>query len=183
VQALTPHDHGEAVALHRAQIIGSLASRDLERGDLRDALTELSKQRFRAPRSHGSRTYSVATLERWYYAYKAKGLEALRPNGRGDKGRARDLSDAQRELLMDIRKCRWPSRSGGFGRVLERRWRGARRPRGCQRLARGERPFFSRRSLSRQESASMSRTWQCCANRSTRAPRHGASPKMEPHCL
>jgi len=104
VQALTPTDHGEALALYRAQIIGSLVSRELEHGNLRDALVELSKQRFRPPRSHGSRTYSVATLERWYYAYKASGLEALRPTPRSDRGRARDLTEVQRELLLDIRK-------------------------------------------------------------------------------
>ena len=54
---------------------------------------------------------------------------------------------------------------------------------GGQRRGLGERPFFSSRSLSRQESASMSITWQCWAKRSTSAPRHGASPKRVPHCL
>ena len=100
---ITPKDHAEAVALYRAQIIGAVTVRELDRGELGAALEELSKQRFRAPRAHSSHAYSVATLERWYYAYKEGGLDALRPQARTDKGRGRDLTDAQRELLTAIR--------------------------------------------------------------------------------
>ena len=100
---ITPKDHAEAVALYRAQIIGAVAVRELDRGELGAALEELSKRRFRAPRAHSPQTYSVATLERWYYAYKEGGLDALRPQARADKGRGRDLTDAQRELLTAIR--------------------------------------------------------------------------------
>ena len=103
VEEITPKDRAEAVALYRAQIIGGLTVRQLDRGELSAALAELSTQRFRAPRAHSSQTYSVATLERWYYAYKEGGLEALRPQERADKGRARDLTEAQRELLTAIR--------------------------------------------------------------------------------
>jgi putative transposase len=104
MDTLTPKDHGEALALYRAQIVGAVASRELDRGDLREALVELSSQRFRPPRSHGTRTYSLATLERWYYAYKSGGLDALRPAPRSDRGRARELTEPQRQLLLDIRK-------------------------------------------------------------------------------
>ena len=103
MEEMTPKDHAEVVALYRAQIIGAVTVRELDRGELRAALDELSKRRFRAPRAHSPQTYSVATLERWYYAYKEGGLEALRPQARTDKGRGRDLSDAQRELLTAIR--------------------------------------------------------------------------------
>ncbi len=100
---ITPKDHAEAVALYRAQIIGAVAVRELDRGELAAALGELSKQRFRAPRAHSSHSYSVATLERWYYAYKEGGLDALRPQARADKGRGRDMTATQRELLTAIR--------------------------------------------------------------------------------
>ena len=103
MQEITPKDPAEAVALYRAQIIGALTVRQLDRGELSRALAELSKQRFRAPRAHHTDTYSVATLERWYYAYREGGLDALRPQARADKGRGRDLSEAQRELLSAIR--------------------------------------------------------------------------------
>lgn len=100
---ITPKDPAEALALYRAQIVGAVAVRQLDRGELQASLAELSQQRFRAPRSHSTRTYSVATLERWYYAYKEGGLEALRPQARADKGRGRDLTCSQRELLVAIR--------------------------------------------------------------------------------
>jgi transposase len=103
MQEISPKDPAEAVALYRAQIIGALCVRQLDRGELAAALAELSQQRFRAPRAHSPQTYSVATLERWYYAYKEGGLDALRPQSRVDKGRGRDLSEAQRELLTAIR--------------------------------------------------------------------------------
>jgi putative transposase len=104
MEELAPKDHAEAIALYRSEIVGALCLRELDRGGLAAALADLSQQRFRAPHSHGARTYSIATLERWYYAFKSGGLAALRPKPRSDKGRARDLTDDQRALLTDIRK-------------------------------------------------------------------------------
>jgi transposase InsO family protein len=104
MKELSPKDHGEAVAQYRSEIIGALTRRELGRGELGRELEELAKKRFRAPRSHGSRCYSVATLERWYYAYKQGGAEALRPHSRADRGRGRELSEEQRALLCSIRK-------------------------------------------------------------------------------
>jgi len=66
---LTPKDHAEAVALFRSEIVGALTRRELDRGELFQALAELSQQRFRPPGSKTTKAYSVATLERWYYAY------------------------------------------------------------------------------------------------------------------
>jgi putative transposase len=101
---IRPKDPAEAVALYRAQIVGPVVCRALERGDLAGVLAELATVRFCPPRSHGARTYSVATLERWYYAFKEGGLEALRPKVRADKGRGRELTDEQRTLLLDVRR-------------------------------------------------------------------------------
>jgi transposase len=99
---LEPKDHAEALALFRSEIVGGLVRRELEHGDLRAAFLEISQQRFRPPRSHGPRSYSPATLERWYYAYKGGGLDALRPEPRADRGRGRELTSEQRELLLAI---------------------------------------------------------------------------------
>ena len=101
---MTPKDHSEAVALHRSQVIGSLTCRELPRGELAEALLAMSQTRFRSPRSHSPQTYSVATLERWYYAYKDGGLDALKPRARADRGRGRDLTAEQRDLLLGIRQ-------------------------------------------------------------------------------
>lgn len=104
MHSLTPKDDAEAIALYRSEIVGSLTRRELDRGQLAEALAELSQQRFRAPRAHSPRTYSVPTLERWYYAYKDGGLEALRPRPRADRGRGREMPAALRDLLVDIRQ-------------------------------------------------------------------------------
>ncbi len=85
---LRPKDHAEAIALYRAQIVGPLVRRALERGDPASALAELKKTRFCAPRSHGTRTYSVATLERWYYAFKARRPRCARPSRARSRPRA-----------------------------------------------------------------------------------------------
>jgi transposase InsO family protein len=101
---LAPRDAAEAVAIFRAEIIGTLTRREWTRGELGAALAALSTQRVRPPGAATTRTYSVPTLERWYYAYRAGGLEALRPKPRRDRGRARDLTAAQRDLLLQIRR-------------------------------------------------------------------------------
>ena len=103
-QSLTPRDHAEAVALFRAQIIGALSRRELERGDLAAALRALAAERYRPPGSATTRHFATSTLERWLYAYRAGGLAALRPQPRSDRGRARELTPEQRELLLEIRR-------------------------------------------------------------------------------
>lgn len=101
---LKPKDRAEAVALFRSEIIGGVARRELGHGELEQALAGLSQQRFRSPFSKVSQSFSVPTLQRWLYAYKQGGLDALRPQCRRDKGRGRELTEAQRQLLLDIRR-------------------------------------------------------------------------------
>lgn len=94
----------EQVALFRSEIIGALLHRDLSRGQLQQELRSLSQQRFRPPGAACTRTFSVPTLERWLYAYKRKGLAALSPKPRSDRGRGRHLAPPLRALLLDIRQ-------------------------------------------------------------------------------
>ncbi|HUR06659.1 MAG TPA: DDE-type integrase/transposase/recombinase [Nonomuraea sp.] len=101
---ITPKDHLEAVALFRSEVVGALTRRDLARGELHKELLTLSQQRLRPPKSKLARCFALSTLERWYYAYKAGGLDALKPHPRSDRGRGRQLTDEQRELICDIRR-------------------------------------------------------------------------------
>ena len=103
---LTPKNHGEEVAVFRHALIGELAVRagTLGHGERMEALRRLSEQRVRPPGSDMTRCYSIPTLERWLYAFRKGGLEALVPRARGDRGRGRDLDPELRELLCDIRR-------------------------------------------------------------------------------
>ena len=100
----TVNDPVEEMALFRSEIIGALVRRELSRGELHRELTTISRVRFRPPGSNKTRTYSVPTLYRWYYAYRKGGLAALRPKPRRDRGHGRDLPEAARELVCSIRR-------------------------------------------------------------------------------
>jgi putative transposase len=102
--SLSPKDHAEQTALFRSEVVGALTRRDLDRGELRGELLALAARALRPPGSERTRRFSVPTLERWYYAYRRGGLEALRPQPRSDRGRARELSPEQRHLLCEIRR-------------------------------------------------------------------------------
>lgn len=101
---LKPKSHQEAVAVFRHGLLGALTQAQLDRGALHEALQRLSEQKFRPPGSKTTRGFSVATLERWYYAYRKRGLEGLVPRPRSDRGRAQALTPELRTLLLDIRR-------------------------------------------------------------------------------
>lgn len=102
--SLQPRDHAEVVALFRASIVGAIVQREMSRGELARALRTIAACRYRPPGSRVSKQFSLATLERWFYAYRRGGIDALRPAPRSDRGRARDLTAEQRQLLLDIRR-------------------------------------------------------------------------------
>lgn len=101
----SPIDSAEAIAFFRLQVIGSLVGRDFDHGELRAEIRVVASKHWRAPGSVVSRTYSVPTIERWYYGFQAGGIEALFPKRRSDCGRGRALTDVQKELLLDIRRA------------------------------------------------------------------------------
>lgn len=101
---LRPRDHAEAVALFRVQVIGELAARVLNHGDLANSLRELAERRFRPPGRDVSRTYSVATLERWYHRYRKHGIAGVTPKPRSDRGYGRALTEPEQRLLLAVRE-------------------------------------------------------------------------------
>ena len=101
---LRPRDHAEEIALFRAEIIGALVRRELSRGELAAEIAKLTEVRYRPPGRRATKCYGASTFERWYYAYKRDGLAGLKPDARSDRGRARELTPVQRELLLDIRR-------------------------------------------------------------------------------
>ena len=102
--ALTPRDHAERVALFRAELVGALARRAFDHGELAAALRALAAAHYRPPGSTTRRRFGASTLERWLYAYRDGGLAALQPRPRSDRGRARALTPELRALLLEIRR-------------------------------------------------------------------------------
>lgn len=100
---LKPKNHSEQVALFRAQLLGPVLHAELARGELLAELRVLATRRFLPPGSDTTRTYSVPTLLRWRRAWLANGLDGLRPQCRR-LGDALELTDEQRELVLDIRR-------------------------------------------------------------------------------
>lgn len=73
-------------ALSRLAVIGPLASRDhLNKGELKNLIREIASKTHHIA---GSKRVHVneATIERWYYAWKQGGVEALEPKPRKDRG-------------------------------------------------------------------------------------------------
>ena len=101
---LVPKDHGEEIAIFRSQVIGSVVHRQLTRGELRGALRELARQKFRPPAAERARHFSEPTLERWYYRFRKHGLASLRPQPRKDAGRAKALDELGKQLVCDVRR-------------------------------------------------------------------------------
>jgi putative transposase len=102
--SLVPRDHAEAVALFRAEVIGALARSELGHGELATEIRKLAKRKYRPPGRRATKQFGASTLERWFYAYRRGGLDALRPDARSDRGRARELTPEQRQLLLDVRR-------------------------------------------------------------------------------
>jgi len=104
MDTLKPKDRREEIAMFRSEIVGALTRRELDRGALAAELKKLCKERYRPPDADRTKSFSFTTLERWYYAYKDGGLDALRPEGRSDSGRGRELTAEMKTLLLDIRR-------------------------------------------------------------------------------
>jgi transposase InsO family protein len=102
---LEARDFAERVAVFRHGLIGALATRGtLTHGELAEELRRIAEDSHRPPEAPRTRRFSVPTLERWLYAYKKGGLDALRPARRADCGRGRKIPAELRELLLDIRR-------------------------------------------------------------------------------
>jgi len=89
-------------ARFRFSIIGPLLSAPPESGCLKQELTELSKKQWKNPITGDPISFSVSTLERWYYAAKRSQdpIERLRVKRRSDAAHTRALSS---ELKLAVK--------------------------------------------------------------------------------
>jgi putative transposase len=95
-------------ALWRFSVLGPLVSSRLEHGDRR-ALFRLAAQRTHVDPDGRAVTLSARTVEAWFYAWRRRGLEALKDEPRVDSGRSRIQPEIQARLR--ILKLEKPRRS------------------------------------------------------------------------
>jgi hypothetical protein len=116
---LRPHDHAEAVALFRAEVIGSLVRRDLSRGELAAEIAKLTEVRYRPPGGKATKSYGASTFERWYW-------RTLREGCLDHLGTMTQLHDVQARLLAFLDEHYHQAPHGGlFGKSPAAVWAGA----------------------------------------------------------
>jgi putative transposase len=102
------HDQQEAVALHRFGVIAEATNDRLSPAERGMVVRAIAGRAHLHPDGH-ERRYARGTIDRWVRAYRAGGLEALRPAERADAGTVR----AHPELFAEAAALRLelPSRS------------------------------------------------------------------------
>jgi putative transposase len=156
------HKEQEQIALHRWAVIAEAANGKLTARE-RGALVRQIAARPHAHPDGSARTYSRVTIDRWLRAWRAGGLEALRPAERADTGVVR----AHPELFAEAAALRLelPGRSAAqiasilFHRhgikVSERTVRGQLRRAGLHREALAAEP----KTYGRYEAAAANERW------------------------
>ncbi|MCB9706539.1 MAG: DDE-type integrase/transposase/recombinase [Myxococcales bacterium] len=91
------------MAIWRMNILGPLVSARLDHGDRRALFEEAAARTYVAPDGRPARP-SWRTIERWYYAYRARGLDGLEPRPRADRGAQRAIGDEVAEHLLALRR-------------------------------------------------------------------------------
>lgn len=86
-------------ALFRLSVLGPLISRErLERGELQRLIRELSQREYAIPGTR-RRHLGEKTIQAWYYAWRHKGLDALVPKTRADRGASKIAAALQESIL------------------------------------------------------------------------------------
>jgi hypothetical protein len=92
-----------AVALFRLSVLGPLVSRDhLQRGELQTIIRQLASKEYAIPGSD-RRFLGEKTIEAWYYAWRAHGVDGLIPRQRTDRGVSK-LPLAVQEALLAAKR-------------------------------------------------------------------------------
>ncbi len=90
-------------ARFRFTIIGSLLSAPPDKGHLKNELTRLSKKQWQHPVTGNPISFSISTLERWFYAAKRSNdpIQILRVKRRSDAALSRKLSCSIKNALKN----------------------------------------------------------------------------------
>jgi len=94
----------EAIALFRFGVIGPLISGELSHGEQRRVIRELASRRYTIPGSR--RTHiGAGTIREWLRAYRRRGFEGLKPQGRADRGSVRRLRPELAARLVELKQA------------------------------------------------------------------------------
>lgn len=88
----------------RFSVVGRLLAAPPAKGELGEALEELSQQSWRHPVTGKSRRFGFSTIEHWYYAARAEKADpvgVLRRKRRSDSGQRPSLGAALRRALLE----------------------------------------------------------------------------------
>src|SRR5260370_19034213 len=92
----------EAIALRRMSLVQAVIELLQCHWPLSAALDQVaSAQPLPAEGEAGPRFVAQRTLEDWYYAFKQRGFEGLKPKARSDRGKPRRLSAQQQQWLLE----------------------------------------------------------------------------------
>ncbi len=95
----------EEIALFRYGVISDLVSGPLAPGEREAILARIASREWRIPGSSRT-TVARSTARDWSDAYRAMGLDGLRPQPRSDLGTSRALPEPAQNLLLDLRRER-----------------------------------------------------------------------------
>jgi len=86
-------------ALFRLSVLGPLASRErLEHGELQQILRDLAGREYAIPGTR-RRHLGEKTIQAWYYAWRAQGIDGLTPKPRIDRGQSKLAAATQAAIL------------------------------------------------------------------------------------
>jgi transposase len=100
---MNKEDYYQKVALYRYSLIASAVVNTFEAPSLAQHLRNIASKEHLHPNGKHKRV-SFYMLERWLYAYKKFGLQALTPKTRGDCGKSRKLSNAAVQKMHEIKE-------------------------------------------------------------------------------
>lgn len=95
----------ERVAIFRYGVIAELVNGPLAPGEKEKVLTRLSQKEWTIPGTDRTRI-ARATMRDWAAAYRAMGLDGLKPQPRSDAGTSRAIPEPVQELLLAMRRER-----------------------------------------------------------------------------
>lgn len=91
------------MAIFRATVLGPLVSARLEHGDVVELCKQAASRRWERPDGRLV-TVSWRTVEGWYYAHRAGGLDSLMPSPRKDAGSSRAIRTDVADLLVRAKR-------------------------------------------------------------------------------